>query len=147
MKPALRVVTSRDTALPPVTERTKRPIFLGRRFVVHEWQLNDLERMLGAHFVDFDCHEWFFELDARTVQSGEVVPQRDGGAWLQARTLEEAHRRRLPMASAKPVLQRQPVMLGTTCPHEPRCERSRDCTRRIINEGRAERGVPLLADE
>lgn len=82
------------------TARSKRPIFSGQRFAVFEWQLDDLMRLLGAHTEAFDLHAWFFALDARAVKSGEVVPQRDSGAWLQARTLEEARRRGLPIASS-----------------------------------------------
>lgn len=82
------------------TARSKRPIFKGQRFTVFEWQLDDLSRMLGAHVEAFDLHAWFFDLDAQVHRTGEVIPQRDGGAWLQARTLAEATRRGLPVAIA-----------------------------------------------
>ena len=84
---------------PPADARSKRPIFTGQRFKVFEWQLDDLRRMLGPHFDDFDMHEWFFRLDAESERAGIVVPQRDGGAWLQAQTQQEAIRRGLPVAS------------------------------------------------
>lgn len=82
------------------TARSKRPIFTGQRLVVFEWQLDDLSRLLGSHTNDFDLHEWFFTLDARAAKSGEVIPQRDGGKWLQEQTLQEAQRRGLPISSA-----------------------------------------------
>ena len=82
-----------------VNARSKRPIFTGQRFVVFEWQLDDLSRMLGPHTDDFDLHSWFFDLDAKAVRENELVPQRDGGHWLQAKTLAEAIRRGLPIAS------------------------------------------------
>lgn len=82
---------------------SKRPIFTGQRFAVFEWQLEGLERLLGAYFEDFDLHAWFFDLDARVVKAGQLVPQRDNGAWLLAQTETEAKRRGLPMATTAPV--------------------------------------------
>ena len=79
---------------------SKRPIFSGQRFTVFEWQLDGIQRLLGPHFEDFDVHAWFFALDERVVQAREIVPQRDGGAWLLAQTQAEAIRRGLVMASA-----------------------------------------------
>ena len=79
--------------------RSKRPIFKGQRFVVFEWMLDDLSRMLGVHANDFDLHAWFFDLDAKAVEAGIVVPQRDGGKWLQEQTQAEAIRRGLPIAA------------------------------------------------
>jgi uncharacterized protein YdaU (DUF1376 family) len=82
--------------------RSKRPIFTGQRLVVFEWMLDDLARMLGAHTHAFDLHSWFFTLDQQAVDAGTLVPQRDGGRWLQERTLEEAARRGLiPAAEHK----------------------------------------------
>lgn len=80
--------------------RSKRPVFTGSRFVVFDWQLEDLTRLLGSHTDAFDLHEWFFTLDERCRMSGEVIPQRDGGRWLQDQTLAEARRRNLPIAIA-----------------------------------------------
>lgn len=80
--------------------RSKRPIFTGQRITVFEWQLDDLTRLLGSHTEGFDLHEWFFTLDERMRQSGDVVPQRDGGKWLQEQTLQEAQRRGLPISTA-----------------------------------------------
>lgn len=85
-------VNSDGTSL---STRSKRPIFQGQRFVVFDWMLDDLCRMLGPHADNFDLHEWFFTLDANTTQ---VVPQRDGGKWLQDQTLAEAQRRGLQLA-------------------------------------------------
>jgi hypothetical protein len=41
----------------------------------------------------------------------------------------------------------EPVKRRSECPHMPPCERSTECTRRIINDGRRARGVPLLEAE
>jgi hypothetical protein len=83
--------------------RSKRPIFKGKRFVVFDWQLDDLRQMLGRHFETFGLDEWFDRLD-RETPADVLIPQRDGGQWLQARTLEEAQRRGLQVAdtSSKP---------------------------------------------
>jgi uncharacterized protein YdaU (DUF1376 family) len=83
-----------------VDHRSKRPIFKGQRFVVFEWMLDDLTRMLGTHANAFDLHSWFFALDQMAEDAGIVVPQRDGGRWLQERTQEEALKRGLPLAVA-----------------------------------------------
>jgi hypothetical protein len=82
----------------PTEARSKRPIFSGERFAVFEWMLDDLRKMLGKHFDDFDLHEWFYTLDARAKTGDFVIPQRDGGKWLQEQTLIEAERRGLTMA-------------------------------------------------
>lgn len=83
-----------------VDARSKRPIFKGQRFVVFEWQLDDLRRMLGAHVEPFDLHAWFFDLDAKAAAAELAVPQRDGGKWLHDETLAEAIRRGLPVAAS-----------------------------------------------
>ena len=81
-----------------VDARSKRPIFRGQRLTVFEWMFDDLRRMLGKHTEDFDLHAWFYTLDAQAVASDVLIPQRDGGKWLQERTMEEAMRRGLPLA-------------------------------------------------
>lgn len=86
-----------------VTSESKWPIFKGQRLVVFDWMLENLTRLLGSHVEAFDLHEWFFELDRRAVTNGQVIPQRDGGKWLEAQTLAEAKRRGLPIASAETV--------------------------------------------
>lgn len=91
--------------------RSKRPIFSGQRFVVHEWQLDDLMRMLGDHVDGFDLHEWFFALDAQVLKSKEAIPQRDGGAWLQAQTLAEAQRRGIVVAAGPEAYGKQTTKL------------------------------------
>jgi hypothetical protein len=68
--------------------------------------LADLLRVLGPHAEAFDLHEWFFTLDKQAAENGLVVPQRDGGQWLQAQTLAEARRRGLPLATVVPPEQR-----------------------------------------
>lgn len=96
----LAIAVSREPVRePPADARSKRPVFKGRRLVVFEWMLDDLARMLGSHTHAFDLHEWFYQLDEQAVSADVVVPQRDGGKWLQERTLEEAARRGLPVAT------------------------------------------------
>lgn len=92
--------------------RSKRPIFTGQRLTVFDWMLDDLMRMLGVHTDTFDLHEWFFALDERAQRMNLVIPQRDGGAWLQAETLKEAQRRGLPIASSAAPLGKQTTRLA-----------------------------------
>jgi hypothetical protein len=89
----------------PTNARSKRPIFTSSRFVVFEWQFDDLRRLLGPSFDAFDIHEWFFELSKKADAAALVIPQRDGGKWLQEQTMAEAVRRGLPVAisAAAPV--------------------------------------------
>jgi uncharacterized protein YdaU (DUF1376 family) len=81
--------------------RSKRPIFKGQRFVIFEWQLDDLRRLLGQAFESFDVHSWFFELDSRAAAADLAVPQRDGGKWLQEQTLDEAAKRGIAIATTQ----------------------------------------------
>lgn len=81
----------------PPSARSKRPIFTGQRVKVFEWQLDDLNNLLGPHTDAFDLHEFFFVLDAKCLQDGLIPPVRDGGVWLQAEVLAEAQRRGLPL--------------------------------------------------
>lgn len=80
-----------------VTARSKRPIFAGQRLTVFEWMLDDCDKTLGPHAEAFDLHRFFFDLDARFVADGTVLPKRDGGAVLQAELLAECQRRGLPL--------------------------------------------------
>lgn len=75
--------------------RSQQPIFKGQRFVVFAWQLEDLMRLLGKQTDAFDLHAFFYALDAHVLESGEVIPQRDGGKWLQTQVTREAERRGL----------------------------------------------------
>jgi uncharacterized protein YdaU (DUF1376 family) len=76
--------------------RSKRPIFTGQRLTVFDWMLDDLYRLLGKPVADaLDVHEFFFALDARMAETSQVVPQRDGGKWLQQQALDEAQKRGL----------------------------------------------------
>lgn len=77
--------------------RRHRPVFQGERFVVLDWQVDDLTRMLGRQIEQFDLFGWFFTLDAELAKSGDVLPPRTH-QWLSERTFEEARRRGLPMA-------------------------------------------------
>jgi hypothetical protein len=80
--------------------RSKRPIFDGQRLTVFEWMLDDCKKTLGTHTDSFDLHSWFFDVDAAAVRDGLVIPKKDGGAWLQARLVEEAKKRGLPLKFA-----------------------------------------------
>jgi hypothetical protein len=80
-----------------VHARSKRPVFKGQRLVVFEWQLDDCMQVLGKHVEDFDLHAWFFALDAELVDANFVLPQRDGGRFLQNELLKEVKKRRLPL--------------------------------------------------
>ena len=80
--------------------RSKRPIFRGQRFTVFDWMLDDCLKTLGNYADSFDLHAWFFDLDEQARRTDLVIPQRDGGAWLQQQLLAEATRRGLPIASS-----------------------------------------------
>lgn len=80
------------------TARSKRPIYQSDRFVVFEWQFDDLGRLLGSHLDAFDLHAFFDALSKQSRDAGLIIPQRDSGAWLQHQVLTEAQRRGLPIA-------------------------------------------------
>lgn len=82
--------------------RSRRPIYQSDRFVVFDWMLDDLTRLLGSHTDTFDLHAFFDTLTQQSRSAGLVIPQRDSGAWLQAQVLAEAQRRGLPIATAPP---------------------------------------------
>jgi hypothetical protein len=85
--------------------RSKHPIFKGQRFVVFDWQLEGIERLLGRANLDaFAIDEFFYVLDAAMTAADTLVPTRDGGVWLQEQVLAEAQRRGLHVAA--PVSQR-----------------------------------------
>jgi hypothetical protein len=73
-------------------------VFKGQRLVVFEWQLDDCLKVLGKLSDDFGLDEWFYELDRTLVDANVVLPQRDGGRWLQTELLKEVKKRRLPIA-------------------------------------------------
>ena len=83
-----------------VSARSKRPIFVGQKLTVFDWQLDDCVKTLGNCLDQFDLHEWFFALDAAAMQANLVIPKRDGGVWLQAQLVAEAQRRGLPLQMA-----------------------------------------------
>ena len=85
---------------PPLTARSKRPIFTGQRLTVFEWQLEDCLRTLGPHADTFDVHEWFFAVDAKALNEGVVIPKRETGDWLIHQLVAEARRRGLPLTLA-----------------------------------------------
>lgn len=83
-----------------VNGRSRRPIFSGQRFVIFDWMLEDLSRILGPHTDAFNLHEWFYGLDARAVAEALVIPKPEQWPWIQAELVAEAGRRGLPVASA-----------------------------------------------
>ncbi len=85
---------------------SKRPIYQSDRFVVFEWQLDNLSRMLGSHAAGFDLHAWFDTLTQQSRTAGLVIPKRCDD-WLQAQTIAEAQRRGLQIATGAPVLGKQ----------------------------------------
>jgi hypothetical protein len=78
-------------------------MFQGQRFVVFDWQLDSLERMLGKHAHAFDLPEFFFTLDSRLAASGEVLPPITH-RWLEEHVFAEARKRGLPVAGGVPSL-------------------------------------------
>ena len=101
-------VLSNSNALADAASRTsggglransKRPIFTGQRFVVFEWMLEDINRILGERqTTEFDVHAWFFDLDARIAKTDIVLQRNDTWAWLQTELVNEAIRRGLKVA-------------------------------------------------
>jgi hypothetical protein len=82
------------------TARSKRPMFVGQRLTVFEWQVEECVGILGPHADAFHLDEWFFALDHMAVARGLVIPKRDGGEWLQAQLVAEAQRRGIPLRLA-----------------------------------------------
>ena len=82
---------------------SKRPIYQSDRFVVFEWQLDELSRTLGPHVDDFDLHGFFDDLTRQSRSQGLVIPSdRDARwTWLQGQVEGEARRRGLPFASSE----------------------------------------------
>lgn len=83
--------------------RSKRPIYQSDRFVVFEWQLDNLSRVLGPNTEAFDLHAFFDDLSKRSRNNGQIVPANgrngDFWEWLQAQVHSEAKRRGLPYAT------------------------------------------------
>lgn len=75
--------------------RSKHPIFQGQRFVVFDWMLEDIGRILGTHLNDFDIDAWFYTLDARAVKEKAVKAKDAWWPWLQAELVLEASKRGL----------------------------------------------------
>lgn len=87
-----------EVAAPPVVDaRSKRPVYKSDRFVVFEWQLDDLGRMLGSHLDAFDLHQFFDDLSKQSRDAGLVIPKLEVWTWLQRQVLAEAKRRGLPI--------------------------------------------------
>ncbi len=90
-----------------VNSRSRRPIFQGQRFVIFDWMLEDLSRILGSHIDDFDVHSWFFDIDARAVKEGLVKAKNDWWPWVQSEIVLEAGRRGLPVGETELALSDQ----------------------------------------
>ncbi len=75
--------------------RSKHPIFQGQRFVVFDWMLEDIGRILGSHLDTFDIDAWFYALDARAVAENAIKPKDAWWPWIQAELISEAERRGL----------------------------------------------------
>lgn len=114
---------------PSIHGRSKRPIFTGQRFTVFDWQLENLIQIFGPLVEQFDFHEWFFTLDAQAANSAQIIPKRDGGAWLEAQTVAEAQRRGLPIA-------RPPTVAAVSKRTEQLAASDAEALR-ILNHGRA----------
>jgi uncharacterized protein YdaU (DUF1376 family) len=86
----------------PVNGRSRRPIFTGQRFVVFDWMLEDMRRMLGPEQIDrFDVHEWFFDLDARVAKTSVFLSRADLWPWLQTELRNEAIRRGIQIVTSE----------------------------------------------
>ena len=99
-----------------------RPVFRGQRLTLMDWQLNDLEQMLGAQVAHFDVLEFLTGLDGELVESGDIMPpQGEQHRWLQRAMFAEAVRRGLP------VIGRQAHGWTFDCPHQPHCRTTGEC--------------------
>jgi len=84
-----------------ITARSHRPIFTGTRFVVFDWQLDNINRLLGDKALQaFNIDSFFHDLNARVDRENVMVPQRDSGVWLLAEVAAEAHRRGIAVVIA-----------------------------------------------
>jgi hypothetical protein len=75
--------------------RSKRPICRTERFVIFEWQFDDIRQLLGPHLEDFLLDEWFESLSRRIDSDGLVISKNDIPAWVYNETVAEAKRRGL----------------------------------------------------
>lgn len=87
--------TSAAKKSPKPNGRSKHPIFQGQRFVVFDWMLEDIGRILGTHLDNFDIDAWFYALDARAVEEKAVKAKDAWWPWLQAELVLEASKRGL----------------------------------------------------
>lgn len=117
-----------ELAPPRIDARSKRPIYQSDRFVVFEWQFDDLGRMLGSHLDNFDLHAFFDSLSQQSRTQGLVIPREDAWVWLQAQVKSEAKRRGLPMAGATVVAK------PSGCRHVPPCVDDATHTAKFMKE-------------
>jgi hypothetical protein len=86
---------------PLASAQSNRPIFECERFVVFEWLLADLRKLLGKHVEEFRLDEWFYTLSARADADDLTLDKRTSGMWIYAQTVEEAERRGLRTTSSR----------------------------------------------
>jgi hypothetical protein len=110
--------------------RSKHPIYTSDRFVVFEWQFDDLGRMLGSHLDAFDLHAFFDRLTQQSRAQGLIVPKEEVWKWLQAEVLTEAKRRGLPIVGAF-IAEK---LRG--CKHDPTCVDAAEHTKRDLADRR-----------
>lgn len=119
--------TLKNARPPKPNAQSKRPVYTSDRFAVFEWQLDELSKMLGAHFEAFGLDEFFDNLSQQSRASGLVIPRADMWPWLQNEVMAEVKRRKLPIASA------------VVSPAEDRKARERAQDERILAEIQQER--------
>lgn len=100
-KLARSVVAASNKRNGGVNSNGPRPIFIGNCFVVHEWMLEVIRRMLGAHTDDFGLDVWFDSFDRETAARHLVMSRDEQWNFLQAGLFEEAKRRGLPIAAVE----------------------------------------------
>lgn len=79
-----------------VAPRKAKPVFMGARFSVFDWQVRELEATVDGHF---DVMDFLFALDARVNGNGQIIPRDKVWAWLQTQIVGEARCRGLPVVA------------------------------------------------
>jgi hypothetical protein len=87
---------------PPAEARSNHPVYRNGRFVVFDWQFDDLRLSLGPHFDEFLWDEWFLALANRLDVEKLAIDKREMSAWIYAETMAEAKRRGIVLAAPKP---------------------------------------------
>jgi len=87
-----------------VDRRSKHPVFKGERFVVFDWMLEDLERMLGPYADGFAFDLWFDEMSHKAVKEQAVRKPHEWWPWLQEQLIETARAKGWSVATTGPEL-------------------------------------------